>query len=210
MWVFVDESGDPGFKFDSGSTTHFVAALVIFDEARHAEQTADAIKSLRNRLRLHPHFEFKFSKLKDNWRLEFVRAIRFSPFRVRAMVVDKRILHSPNLKQKQRFYNYFVGQVFRYHFGSLQNARVRIDGQSGREFQREFRQYVRGLSGGAVADLKFVNSKHDNLIQLADMVAGAVHRAYRDDGRNDSTYLDLLDPRFEDLWEFDKTKRPGT
>ena len=210
MLVFVDESGDPGFKFENGSTTHFTVALVIFDEPQQAERSANVIKNLRSRLGLPNNFEFKFSKLKDAWREEFVRAVRFSPFRVRAMVVDKRILHSPHLKVKSAFYNYFVGKVFEYHFGSIAGAKVRIDGQSGREFRREFQRYLKNRAGTAVRQLRFVDSRRDSLIQLADMVAGAIHRAYRDDGRNDTRYLDLLRPRIEDLWEFDTTKRPGT
>jgi hypothetical protein len=30
MLVFIDESGDPGFKLDGGSSPVFVAAMVIF------------------------------------------------------------------------------------------------------------------------------------------------------------------------------------
>jgi len=210
MWVFVDESGDPGFKFGRGSTSHFVVALVIFDKPGHIEQTDQVIARLKSRLGLRTTFEFKFNRLKRQWRIDFLRAVRYSPFRIRAMVVDKRILRSPNLRKKDIFYNYFVGQVFKHHFGSLQGAKVRVDGQSGREFRREFNAYIRKNAGDAVASITFLDSKNNNLIQLADMVAGAIHRAYRDDHKNDPYYLRLLRPRIEDLWEFDKTKRPGT
>lgn len=30
MIVFMDDSGDPGFKFEKGSTTHFIIAMIIF------------------------------------------------------------------------------------------------------------------------------------------------------------------------------------
>ena len=210
MWVYVDESGDPGFKFDHGSTSHFVVALVIFDEPTHIERTERVIARLRERLGVKETFEFKFNKLKHEWREDFLKAVRYSPFRIRAMVVDKRILRSARLHKKGIFYNYFVGQVFKHHFGSLKGAKVRVDGQSGREFRREFSTYVRKKAGGAVAGIRFLDSKSNGLIQLADMVAGAIHRAYRDDEKNDPRYLRLLWPRIEDLWEFDITKRPGT
>ena len=32
MLVFIDESGDPGFKIEKGSSPVFVTAMVIFDE----------------------------------------------------------------------------------------------------------------------------------------------------------------------------------
>ncbi len=31
--VFIDDAGDPGFKIDRGSSTHFVIACVIFDDS---------------------------------------------------------------------------------------------------------------------------------------------------------------------------------
>ncbi len=33
MLVFIDDSGDPGFKFEKGSSKYFVIALVIFKES---------------------------------------------------------------------------------------------------------------------------------------------------------------------------------
>ena len=210
MWVYVDESGDPGFRFGRGSTSHFVVALVVFDSPGHIERTDRVIARLRTRLGLRKDFEFKFNRLKHEWRMEFLTAVRYSPFRIRAMVVDKRILRSPNWRKKDIFYNYFVGQVFNHHFGSLKGAKVRVDGRSGREFRQEFQTYVRKQAGSAVVNIRFLDSKSNSLIQLADMVAGAIHRAYRDDDKNDPRYLELLRPRIEDLWEFDTTKRPGT
>ncbi|MBI2315295.1 DUF3800 domain-containing protein [Candidatus Daviesbacteria bacterium] len=32
MLVFIDDSGDPGFKLDKGSTSHFIIACVIFED----------------------------------------------------------------------------------------------------------------------------------------------------------------------------------
>jgi hypothetical protein len=39
MLVFIDESGDPGFKLDSGSSPVFVAAMVIFADRNAARAT---------------------------------------------------------------------------------------------------------------------------------------------------------------------------
>lgn len=32
MLIFIDKSGDTGFKLNDGSTDHFVIVLVIFDD----------------------------------------------------------------------------------------------------------------------------------------------------------------------------------
>ena len=47
MLIFIDDSGDPGFKLDKGSSAFFVIALIIFDDELEAEKVALAIKELR-------------------------------------------------------------------------------------------------------------------------------------------------------------------
>ena len=47
MLVFIDDSGDPGFKIEKGSSTHFVIAMVCFDDTLEAEKTTVAIKELK-------------------------------------------------------------------------------------------------------------------------------------------------------------------
>jgi hypothetical protein len=46
MLVFIDDSGDPGFKIGKGSTSHFIISMVIFADELEAEKTAVAIKCL--------------------------------------------------------------------------------------------------------------------------------------------------------------------
>ncbi len=51
MHVFIDDSGDPGFKLNKGSSSHFVIAMVIFDDELEIEKTAVAIKELKRKLK---------------------------------------------------------------------------------------------------------------------------------------------------------------
>jgi hypothetical protein len=46
MLVFIDESGDPGFKLAKGSTAAFVALMVAFSDAQAALDTQVAIEVL--------------------------------------------------------------------------------------------------------------------------------------------------------------------
>ena len=48
--VFIDDSGDPGFKLNRGSSKHFVIACVIFDDPLDAEETALQMKKFRRDL----------------------------------------------------------------------------------------------------------------------------------------------------------------
>ena len=42
MLVFIDDSGDPGFKLGKGSTSHFIIGMVIFDD--ELETVLDSIR----------------------------------------------------------------------------------------------------------------------------------------------------------------------
>ena len=61
--MFVDESGDPGLKIESGSSRYFVVAMVIFDDHEEADAADRRIGLLRRGMRIDPRFEFRFVML---------------------------------------------------------------------------------------------------------------------------------------------------
>src|SRR3989344_2365648 len=107
MLVFIDDSGDPGFKIQKGSSPVFVIALVIFDDDLEAEKASLAIKKLRRSLKVSDLYEFKFNKTNRRFRMRFFSAIMDSRFRVRAIIAEKERIYSQRLKsEKENFYNY--------------------------------------------------------------------------------------------------------
>lgn len=50
MLVFLDDSGDPGFKLDRGSSAFFVIACVIFEDKLDAEEVSLTMKRYRREL----------------------------------------------------------------------------------------------------------------------------------------------------------------
>lgn len=204
MLVLIDESGDPGFKLVRGSSSHFIVAMVVFDDFAAAEHAAKVIAQTRARLRVKP--EFKFSRSHDHVRDAFFGAVCGLPFRVRALVVDKGALYSTRLREDTDcFYNFFVQTLMRYDNATLREANVKIDGSGDRKFKRHLQTYLRRrLPRGRVRKLRFVDSAKDDLVQLADMCAGAILRARRADGKRNDRWLAMLHAarRVEDLWDF--------
>jgi len=202
MLVFIDESGDPGFKLDRGSSLIFVAAMVIFENGADAVATQKAIEESDARRDHKP--EFKFSGCSDDIRDKFFAAVRRCPFKVRAIVVRKEIIHSPRLKaDKERFYEYFVQSMMKHDNDVLKDARVIIDGSGDREFRQNLNSaFKKRLKEGAIKDVRFKNSHSDVLVQLADMCAGAIARSYRTDRRNHDRWRKVLAPRIDDIWNF--------
>lgn len=207
MLVFIDESGDAGFKTQSGSSATFVVAMVIFDDDLDAEETALKIKRHRQELSKSDNFEFKFNKSNRNTRIDFLNSIRKCKFRIRAIVFKKENMTSEHLKKnKESFYNYAVKMLLQHNNNTIKNAKVRIDGLGEKEFRRSLTVYLRKELNSSdkqvLGNLRFRDSSKDVLIQLADMVAGSIKRSY-DKGKSDyNDYKSLLKERIEDLWDF--------
>lgn len=210
MLVFMDDSGDPGFKVSKGSSNTFVIGMVIFDDPLEAEETALRIKKLRRELRLADAFEFKFNKCRKDFRCRFLDTVKCSNFRVRAIVMKKDRIYGKELRSsKESFYNYAIKTVLKYHGGTIKDAKLRIDGRGDRKFKRALSAYLRrelnlqkAVNDNVIQDLKFVDSKRNVLIQLADMVTGSINRKYSADKLDSSIYLDIIRNRIEDIWEF--------
>ena len=209
MLVFLDDSGDPGFKVEQGSSPSFVIALVIFDDHLEAEKCAVAIKELRRELGLSDQYEFRFSGTKKAFRLAFLNIVARFQFRVRAIVMHKRRIYGSRLQSsRDSFYRYAIKMVLKRSHGRIRAASLRIDGHGDREFRRELRAYlsreIRPKEGDApiISKIKTVDSKRDVLIQLADMLAGTLRR--RADGvkSDQQEYYEAIRVRLEDVWEF--------
>lgn len=208
MLVFIDDSGDPGFKFDRGSTSHFIIALVIFDDELEAKKTAIAIKELKREIGFRDRDEFRFFKTKDKFKKMFLETVNPFSFRVRCLVVDKSIIRSEELrKDKNSFYAYFVKEVLKNNNDTILDAKIRLDGSGDKVFRRNFITYLRKeLNSGKkkiVLNCKMIDSKENVLVQLADMVAGSINRAENKEKKDRFEYKNIIKKQhIEDEWRF--------
>ncbi len=181
--------------------------MVIFDDLLDAEETALKIKRLRQELNKSAKFEFKFNKSSSKYRTTFLEEIGSCKFRVRAVVFRKELIYSLNLRgSKEKFYNFAVKSVLEHNNDTIRNAKIRIDASSDKNFKQNLKVYLRQqLNLGSkkiTKDIKFRDSTKDNLIQLADMVAGSINRYYQIDKNDRNVYLKIITDRVEDIWEF--------
>lgn len=205
--VFIDDSGDPGFKIKKGASSHFVVACIIFDDPLVAEETALAIKKYRRKINFPDTVEFKFSKSSNRIKKGFLKSISKFDFRIRAVVVDKSIIRSEELKNsKNSFYNYFIKEVLVHNKGTLKNSKIKLDGHGDRLFRRNMATYLRRELNTSqkkvMKNFRLVNSRQNVLIQMADMIAGAIRRSYVSGKKNNKTYRTIINKKIEDCWEF--------
>ncbi len=204
MLIFIDDSGDPGFKLEKESSQFFVISLLIFDDTLEAEKAAVAIKKLKRKLGFPDTVEFKYAKSRPKIRKEFLKTLSKFSFRIRALVVNKNLIYSPELQsKKEKFYGYFIKTAIKYSNSTILNAKIKIDGSGDRAFRQQFQAYLRKeLNAGEVKimkNCKFVDSKENVLIQAADMVAGAIRRKHELD---DMEPYKLIRQHIEDEWPF--------
>jgi len=205
MLVLIDESGDAAFKIAQGSTPVFVISMVVFEDFKVAEDASKAISELRAHWRLKK--EFRFSNCADHIKDAFFAAVAPFEFRVCALVVEKSAIYSVHLREnKEHFYNFFLQKLLGSTKIALKGAIVKLDGKGDKIYRKELGSYLRTqLDHNAIKKFKFADSANDSLIQLADMVAGAIARSYRsEDRRAPGRWRAKLQGagRLTDVWEF--------
>ena len=183
MLVFVDESGDAGLKIGQGSSDYFLVALVIFNDNEEAGAADNRILLLRRELRVDSRFEFKFAKCNRRFREAFLAAIAPYEFFYYAIIIDKdpEKLYGEGFRYKDSFYRYASSLVFQNAKAYLDNATVGLDGSGSRDFRKQLERYLKKRINEPgqhqIAKVKVQDSVGNNLLQLADMVAGTIHRS---------------------------------
>jgi len=199
--IFIDDSGDPGLKLNRMASRYFVITCVVFDDCVCAEEASATIKRLKHDLNIKQTTEFHFKSDSHKRRLQFFEGTKRINYRVRAIVVDKKHFNAPAKMDADNFYKFIIKEVLD-KYKDMKTARVYLDGGGGRNYRKRTVSYFRkslNKTGRKMSDFKFVDSETDNLIQLADMVAGAIRKKYN---TNKDDYYKLFKKKIENLWEY--------
>lgn len=182
MLVFIDESGDSGIQSKPGSSKYFIVTAVIFQDNEEAYDCEKRIVQCRKELKLSEHFEFHFNKCCDRFRERFLSAVCPSEFFYHSFVLNKAKLWGKGFQDKDSFYKYAIGIVFSNARELLQNSTVIIDECGDRQFRDRLTKYLRRKmnepGNRLIKHVKMERADSNNLLQLADMVCGAVARSF--------------------------------
>lgn len=182
MHVYIDDSGDGGFKFGQGSTSHLVMAACVFRDPDHITDVVARIDACASRNRVAP--EFHYSETKRRIADCFFECIGPAKFHVRAIVIDKKLVYSEHLRSSPSALKSFaIRMLLTKNWGEIKGAKIFIDGEDTKAFGVKDGEYLKRMvnreSPGTIADVRFVASETSRPIQLADMIAGAINRANR-------------------------------
>jgi len=197
-----DEAGDASLNFGKGASRYLVLTLV-------ATRDADALRSvlidLRKQENLSETFEFRFNDLASSKILDkAMNALHKADFMVWALVVDKTTL--PRIAQDiygAGLYFYFLvdlvnripleyrnkGTLILDEFGSANTALVKL--------KRTFK--IHGIKH-EFSRIFFRRSRSEDLIQVADLVAGAILRR---DARKDNQAFEMISGKIQNIFGYE-------
>ncbi len=182
MLVFIDESGDSGLEIDKGASRFFTVGLVVFEDHDEAQACDQRIELLKTELRWTPASEFHFKRNSHHVRTAFLRAVAPYNFFYYGVVIDKdpHKLWREGFKTKEAFYQYACGLVFENAKARLNDAIVVIDESGNDDFRKQLAKHLRqkmNQDSSIIKKVKMQRSQSNNLLQLADYVAGLINRS---------------------------------
>lgn len=202
QYHFLDDSGDPGLSGAPRSSSHFVLAMVQFAENAPLPELA----RVRKQFYFPSSFEFKFHSTKLRHHTAFFDAIRNTPFRVRAVTMDKKRVDAKwkKLSGEELRVELIVQLTMRVSELDLANDILMIDGATPllcrqvrigltnvHKKNRRVRPFNKIIGG---------RSNAVDALQVADMVAGALKR-YVADG--DKALYATFGKNVVDLWRIE-------
>ncbi len=207
MLIFIDESGDTGLDIDKGATEYFTIVMVIFEEDDEAQACDQRIKLLKKELGLPDDFEFHFHKNSNRIRGSFLKAVLPYQFFYYGIVINKHKLFGEGFRNKESFYKYACGLVFENAKDKLDRATVVIDKSGRKLFKFQLAKYLKNKMNTAdnkrIRKIKIQDSQTNNLLQLADMIAGAINRSLvRRSDKDEILFRDIIKAReiYVQIW----------
>ncbi len=171
---FLDDSGDPGLSGTVGSSSHFVLAMVELPQ----RQPLSSLALIRQKLYLSPVYEFKYYKLTPVQKDAFFKEIQGLQFVVRATAICKiDFIKQHRQLSGQELVVELVSQLAISN-SSIVNDILVMDALTA-QMARSIRINLSHICQLLKRERPFkkitgANSKKEDGLQLADMIAGAI------------------------------------
>ena len=165
-----------------------MVALVTFDDDAEALRCDRRIDQLRQELRLAPTYEFHYSKNAKRIRPVLLQAVSSFAYRYHVLILDKdpQKLRTAGITGETGLYERIAGLLMENAEPFLVEATILADKRGSRQSRdaltRHLRNVVRARGRNrAIKSVRQQDSHRNNLLQLADYVAGVSMRAMMGD-----------------------------
>ncbi len=196
-----DESGDASFRFDKGASRYFVIAVIATPSPEHLRSV---LEKLRQDIGLVSRYEFGFHKLtSEKLRSRVFSVLSEAGFEAWAILVDKTMLGEPfKAMSGLDLYLFFVSELIRCIPNEKRAGGTLILDEFGYRDQTkdELKRIMKARSiQHGFRRISIRRSQSEQLIQIADLVAGAILRR---DTQNDTGSYDAIKHKIKKLVEY--------
>lgn len=189
-YIFIDEFGTPALNVDSSGVEPYFIYVAVLIESENLEKARATLQSVRDKY--NQGSPLKANKIPNNdkghsKRLNILRAFSGEfPHIVKALIVDKKALHSPGLGIKKVFIKYF-NQVLLTTYNSYQYSEIHVvlDRTGYPAFIEELSHYMakhipqEDLFHRNTFTLKD-DKEEEPLLQIADFYASCIGKVFCD------------------------------
>lgn len=181
-FAYIDETGNADLEVGKSGASKFFIICAILVSANKQEQLTSDLEEVRKK-----YFqtgEIKSSGVGGNIkrRVAILNSICDLDFKFYALSIDKeRIIKDSGLKDKRTFFKYVNGKLYNLLFKSFLDIHIKADEHGNPEFQESFKKYINKNHKPDLfykSQFSLVNSENENLVQLADFVAGTIGKVY--------------------------------
>jgi hypothetical protein len=174
--IYVDESGTPDIK--NPAPRFFVVGAVVVGSRLELSGLDQRFRNAFATIKRPDEHELKASALSVQKLRRVLRELSLLDYQWAAACFDKTRLDSTGFADPITFYRYAFQFLISDLLTVAWQADLVIDENSTQAFQSELETYLRrqnsGLPVGRLQSVKFANSSKERLVQLADLIAGAV------------------------------------
>lgn len=203
-----DESGDVSFNFGKGASRYFVIALIATEKP---QELRDMLDEVRSEFNLPAGYEFGFNSMgaAAALRQKVFSRLSKADFSAWAIIVDKTAL--PQIYAdvpRLNFYLFFATELLQVIPDKMREGATLILDEFGGEpdLPLELRRYMKRRNIPRHFNRVLTKrSKSEPLIQIADLVAGAV---FRRDARGESNAYEKIQGKFVELIEYQESNPP--
>jgi hypothetical protein len=193
-----DEAGDVSLNFEKGASHYFVPAFIA---TQQPDELRDTLANLRQALGLRETHEFKFHKMASaEIRNEVFSTLAHADFEAWGLIVDKtRLPKIFETTESIEIYTHFITELLSIIPAKLQKDATLILDEFGStpDLRTELRRMMIKRQMPRLFKRVIIRSSHrESLIQVADLVAGAIMRR---DSQHDSDAFDMISRKIKRL-----------
>ncbi len=179
MFLFIDESGNAGVRFDAGSSRFFVVAAVIIQNEQMLNSCERILQRAKQSLKLSKNYELHFRENSHAVRMNILQQITPLDWQYVATIIDKQRL--PLIaRNKFALYQIAISAFLPIIQPLLIKTMITIDHTQAIDFQRQLfrsiKHQIRSLEPDSRPRITMQRSQNHLLLQLADYVAGILNR----------------------------------